>query len=353
MTPIAFFDFLLPRRLARAATAFALGFTVSQSQTAELGTQMYELRERGTLRCGVDTGLQGFARQDEEGNWSGFEVDLCRAYAAAFLGDADRVDLVPLTTQARLDALGEGEVDILLRNTTWTLSRDAIERFTFAGVYYYDGQGFLVPRDLAITSARELDGARICVMRDTTTALNLADYAATHELTFQLVEVDTVRDGINAYDRGECDALSNDLSGLAGMRMTLEEPELHVILPDVISKEPLSAVVASRDEKFADAVRWVLHAVVAAEEYGVTGANASELAETSTSAEVRRLLGAEGALAEGLFLDAQFALRAIEAGGNYGEMFERNLGVSSGLSLRRGINAQWNEGGLMYAPPFR
>ncbi|HCY54607.1 MAG TPA: amino acid ABC transporter substrate-binding protein [Oceanicaulis sp.] len=353
MTPTAFFDFLMPRRLARAATAFALGFSVSQSQTAELGTQMYELRERGTLRCGVDTGLEGFARQDEDGNWNGFEVDLCRAYAAAFLGSPDRMQLVPLTTQERLEALGEGEVDILLRNTTWTLTRDAQADFSFAGVYYYDGQGFLVPRDLAITSARELDGARICVLRNTTTALNLVDYAQSHDLTFQLVEVATVRAGITAYRRGQCDALSNDLSGLAGMRMTLEEPDAHLILPEVISKEPLSAVVASRDQKFADAVRWVLHALVAAEEYGVTAANAAELAESSTNAEVGRLLGTGGPLAEGLFLDAQFALRAIEAGGNYGELFERNLGTTSGLNLRRGLNAQWNEGGLMYAPPFR
>jgi general L-amino acid transport system substrate-binding protein len=353
MTPLAFFDFLLPRRLARAATAFALGFSVSQSQTAELGTQMYELRERGTLRCGVDTGLQGFARQDEDGNWAGFEIDLCRAYAAAFLGSPDRVQLVPLTTEARLDALAQGEVDILLRNTTWTLSRDARDQFSFAGVYYYDGQGFLVPRDLGITSARELDGARICVLGNTTTALNLVDYAATHGLTFQLVEVATVRAGITAYGRGQCDALSNDLSGLAGTRMTLAEPDAHVILADVISKEPLSPVVASRDQKFADAVRWVLHALIAAEEQGVTAANAADLAENSTSAEVRRLLGAEGALAEGLFLDAGFALRAIEASGNYGEMFERHLGATSGLNLRRGINAQWTDGGLMYAPPFR
>lgn len=353
MTPTAFFDFLLPRRLARAAGAFALGFTVSQSQTAEIGTQMYELRERGTLRCGVDTGLQGFARQDDDGNWAGFEVDLCRAYAAAFLGNSERIELVPLTTQERLEALAGGEVDILLRNTTWTLSRDAQDRFSFAGVYYYDGQGFLVPRDLAVTSARELDGARICVQRNTTTALNLVDYAASHDLTFQLVEVATVRAAITAYGRGQCDALSNDLSGLAGMRMTLSEPDAHVILPDVISKEPLSAVVASRDQKFADAVRWVLHALIAAEEYGVTAANAADLAESATNAEVRRLLGAEGALAEGIFLDAQFALRAIEAGGSYGEIFERHLGTTSGLNLQRGINAQWNEGGLMYAPPFR
>lgn len=353
MTPTAFFDFLMPRRMARAATAFALGFTVSQSQFAELGTQMYEIRERGVLRCGIDTGLQGFARQDEEGNWSGFEVDLCRAYAAAFLGSAERHRLVPLTTQERLEALASGEVDILLRNTTWTLSRDAEDRFSFAGVYYYDGQGFLVPRDLGVTSAHELDGARICVQRNTTTALNLVDYAQSHDLTFTLVEVATVRAGITAYGRGQCDALSNDLSALAGTRMTLSEPDAHVILGDVISKEPLSPVVASRDQKFADAVRWVLHALIAAEEFGITAANAAERAGSSNSAEVRRLLGAEGALAEGLFLDAEFALRAIEAGGNYGEIFERNLGAASGLNLRRGINAQWTDGGLMYSPPFR
>lgn len=352
MTPAGFFDFLMPRRLSRAAAAFALGFTVSQSQMEDIGTALNEIRERGHVRCGVDTGLAGFAREDEDGNWSGFEIDLCRAYGAAFLGDPERVRFVPLTTEERLEALSAGEVDILLRNTTWTLSRDAEPHVSFAGIYYYDGQGFMVPRDLGVTSALELDGARLCVLRNTTTAANLADYAAIHDLSLTLVEFGTVRSATNAYGRGQCDAVTNDVSALAGMRMTLSEPDAHVILPDVISKEPLSVVVASRDQKFADSVRWVLHALIAAEEYGVTAANAAGLAENSRAMEVRRLLGAEGAIGESLGLDAGFALRAIQAGGNYGEIFARHLGPEPGLGLQRGLNDQWTRGGLLYAPPF-
>ncbi len=352
MTPAGFFDFLMPRRLSRAAAAFALGFTVSQSQMEDIGTQLNEIRERGHVRCGVDTGLAGFAREDEDGNWSGFEIDLCRAYAAAFLRDASRVRFVPLTTAERLPALASGDVDILLRNTTWTLSRDAEREISFAGIYYYDGQGFLVPRDLGVTSARELDGARLCVLRNTTTAANIADFATAHNLDLTLVEFATIRAATTAYGRGQCDAFTNDVSALAGVRLTLSEPGEHVILADIISKEPLSVVVASRDRKFADAARWVLHALLAAEEFGVTAANAGQLAETSPSAEVRRLLGAEGAIGEGLGLDAQFALRAVEAGGHYGEIFARHLGPEPGLGLQRGLNAQWNRGGLLYAPPF-
>ncbi|MFN3835185.1 MAG: amino acid ABC transporter substrate-binding protein [Glycocaulis sp.] len=352
MTPTGFFDFIMPRRMARAAAAFAMGFTVSQSQMEHVGSQLGEIRERGHVRCGVDIGLAGFATQDESGNWSGFEIDLCRAYGAAFLGDSARVRFVPLTTADRLEALSAGEVDILLRNTTWTLSRDAQPHVSFAGVYYYDGQGFLVPRDLRITSALELDGARLCVLRNTTTAANIADYAVTHGLNLTMVEFGTARAATNAYGRGQCDALTSDVSALAGMRMTLAEPEAHVILPDFISKEPLSVVVASRDQKFADAARWVLHALIAAEEYGVTAANAAELATSSPSVEVRRLLGSEGALGEGLGLDAGFALRAIQARGHYGEIFARNLGPEPGLGLQRGLNDQWTRGGLLYAPPF-
>lgn len=352
MTPAGFFDFLLPRRLSRAAAAFALGFTVSESQVENIGTQMQQIRDRGVVLCGVDTGLAGFASQDGNEVWSGFEIDLCRAYGAAFLGDPARVRFVPLTTEDRLTAVADGEVDILLRNTTWTLSRDAMPGFTYAGVYYYDGQGFMVPRDLGVTSAFELDGARLCVLRNTTTAANLVDYAATHGLNVTLVQFGTVRAATTAYGRGQCDAITNDVSSLAGIRRTLAEPDAHTILPDVISKEPLSVVVASRDQKFADSVRWVLHALVAAEEYGVTALNAAELSTSSPSAEVRRLLGAEGALGEGLGLDADFALRAVQAGGNYGEIFNRHLGPEPGLGLERGLNDQWTRGGLLYAPPF-
>jgi general L-amino acid transport system substrate-binding protein len=354
MTPMNFLDLFMPRRLSRTVATFALGFAVSESQIDSIGSKLEEVRDRGVLNCGVDDGQHGFAEQDlNTGAWMGFEVDLCRAYAAAFLGDADRVNFVPLTTVQRFDALVEGEVDILIRNTSWTFSRDAEARVSFAGTYYFDGQGFLAPADLGVSSARELDGARICVQPETTTALNLIDYARTFELDFVTVEVPTLGRALESYQGGACDAFTSDISTLAGFRATLQTPAEHVILPDVISKEPLGPVVMSRDQKFPDAVRWVLHAIIAAEEYGVTAANAAELAETSDNPNIRRLLGAEGPLGEGLGLDAQFALRAIETTGHYGELFDRHLGRNSDLELRRGLNAQWSQGGLLYAPPFR
>lgn len=354
MTPMNFFDLFVPRRLSRAVVGFAMGFTVSQSQVEHMGSALTEIRERGVLRCGVDEGKHGFAEQDlQTGEWMGFEVDLCRAYAAAFLGDASRARFVPLTTTERFDALAGGEIDILLRTTSWTFSRDATPQTSFAGTYYYDGQGFLVPADLGVSSARELDGARICVQPETTTALNLRDFALSFSLDFVTVEVPTLGRAFESYTGEACDAFTADISSLAAFRSTLETPAGHVILPDVISKEPLGPVVASRDQKFADAVRWVLFALIAAEEYGVTSQNAAELADTSDAPDIRRLLGAEGAIGEGLLLDAEFGLRAIEEAGHYGEIFDRHLGRNSDLELRRGLNAQWSQGGLLYAPPFR
>ncbi|MGY6629350.1 MAG: amino acid ABC transporter substrate-binding protein [Oceanicaulis sp.] len=353
MTPASLFDLFAPRRLARAAAAFAMGFTVSQSQFEAMGSGLAELRERGVLVCGVDTGLAGFAEQDADGRWRGFEIDLCHAYAAAFLGNPDRVRFVPLTSAERLPALEEGRVDILLRSTSWTFTRAARMKVTFAGTYYYDGQGFLAPADLGVASARELDGARICVQAATTTVLNLTDFAETYRLNITPVLAETPLAAREAFEAGRCDVVTADVSALAGLRRALAEPDAHVILPDVISKEPLGPVVAARDPRFAEATRWVLHALITAEEYGVTAANAAELRDTARSPVVRRLLGAEGAMGEGLGLDADFALNAITARGHYGELFARHLGAQSPLRLERGLNAQWNEGGLLYAPPFR
>ncbi len=353
MSGLPVFDILAPRKLARTVSAFALGFAASQSDVESAGSKLGEISARGFLTCGVDTGLAGFAEQDEDGDWSGFEVDLCHAYAAAFLGDAGQVEFVPMTTADRFDAVIEGRVDIILRNTSWTFSRDAALPVNFAGTYYFDGQGFLVPTDLGVTSARELDGARICVQPETTTALNLSDYADAYAVRFETVFVDTPADGLSAYLDGACDAFTSDVSALAGLRAPLEERDAHAILADVISKEPLGPVVAAGDPEFAEAVEWVLYALIAAEEFGVTSATAANAAEAATSPEVGRLLGAEGALGEALGLDATFAVRAIEARGHYGEIFERNLGEDSPLGLSRGLNAQWTQGGLMYAPPFR
>jgi general L-amino acid transport system substrate-binding protein len=352
MNPASLFDAFTPRRLARAATAFALGFAASQSDVSEVSGALAEIRERGELRCGVDTGLAGFAEQ-RGGAWRGFEVDLCHAYAAAFLGDPEAVSFVPLTTAERFEALQDGRADILLRNTSWTFARDARRDVAFVGTYYYDGQGFLVPADLSVASARELDGARICVMPATTTALNLDDYAATYGLSFETVLVETPRLGLEAYEQGRCEAFTNDVSSLAGLRRSLQSPGDHVILPDVISKEPLGPVVRAGDGRFAEAARWVLFALIAAEEYGVTAANAAQQAASSRNPEVRRLLGAEDEIGAALGLAPDFALQAIQARGHYGEIFERHLGADSPLELRRGLNDQWTRGGLLYAPPFR
>lgn len=352
MTVPAILDVFRPRRLARAATAFALGFAASQSDLNAIGGTLVEIRERGVLRCGVDTGLAGFAEQ-LDGEWRGFEVDLCHAYAAAFLGDAEAVVFVPLTTSERFEALQDGRADILLRNTSWTFARDAQRSVSFVGTYYYDGQGFLAPADLGVASARELDGARICVMPATTTALNLDDYAQTYGMSFEPVFVETPGAGLGAYSQGRCEAFTNDVSSLAGLRGRLDEPQSHAILPDVISKEPLGPVVRSADRDFVEAARWVLFALIAAEEYGVTSMNAAQQAETARNPEIRRLLGSEGAFGATLGLSPDFALDAVRARGNYGEIFERNLGADSPLELRRGLNDQWTRGGLLYAPPFR
>jgi len=353
VTPASLFDLFMPRRLARAAAAFALGFSVSQSQMEAMGSHLELIRERGVLLCGVETGLAGFAEQDADGRWRGFEVDLCHAYAAAFLGDERRVRFVPLTTAERFEALLDGRADILLRTTSLTFARAAGLPVTFAGTYYYDGQGFLAPADLGVSSARELDGARICVQPATTTALNLDDYAATYGLNFSPVLVATAAEGAAAYAAGRCDVFTSDISALAGLRRGLDGPAGHEILPDVISKEPLGPVVPAYDPRFAEAARWVLHALVAAEEYGVTRANLDAMRREARHPEVRRLLGLEGAAGENLGLEAGFAASAIAARGHYGEIFERHLGEDSGLGLRRGLNAQWTQGGLLYAPPFR
>jgi general L-amino acid transport system substrate-binding protein len=353
VSAIAVFDLLAPRKLARTVSAFALGFAASQSDVDAQGSTLAAIKDRDVLVCGVDTGLAGFAEQDDRGRWRGFEIDLCHAYAAVFLGDQTKVEFVPLTTADRLDAVIEGQVDILLRNTSWTFARDAGLPVSFAGTYYFDGQGFLVPSDLGVTSARELDGARVCVQPETTTALNLADYSAAYGVSFEPVLVGTPGGGLETYLAGRCDAFTSDVSALAGLRAALEDRDAHAILPDIISKEPLGPVVSNGDQDFAQAVEWVLHALIAAEEFGVTAETVREAAADPRSPEIARLLGQDGATGAALGLDAGFAVRAIAARGHYGEIFQRNLGEDSELGLSRGLNAQWTQGGLMYAPPFR
>jgi general L-amino acid transport system substrate-binding protein len=312
-----------------------------------------DVKANGSLRCGVNTGLAGFAAPDANGVWGGFDVDYCRALAAVVLGDPMAVVFVPTTGQTRFSALASGEIDVLSRNTTWTYSRDADLKFTFVGVNYYDGQGFIVPKALGVSSATELDGATVCIQTGTTTELNLADYFKVNNMSYQPVPFETNAEGQSMYLANACDVYTTDASGLSAMRATFEAPGDHIVLPEIISKEPLGPLVRHGDDQWADIARWTLNALIAAEELGVTSANAAELAAGTNNPEINRLLGTEGDLGAMMGLDAQWALRAITAGGNYGESFERHLGESTALGIARGLNAQWTQGGLLYTPPFR
>lgn len=330
----------------------ALTFAGLAAAAASAGT-VDDVKARGKLNCGVATGLAGFATPDANGVWNGFDVAMCRAVAAAVLGDASAVEFVPTTGKTRFTALASGEVDLLARNTTWTFSRDVDLKFTFIGVNYYDGQGFLVPKDLGVSSAKELDGATVCIQTGTTTELNLADFFRSNNISYEPVPIETNAEGQQQYLAGACDAYTTDASGLAATRATFEDPSAHVILPEIISKEPLGPLVRHGDNEWGDVVRWTLYALVSAEELGVTSANIAELSAGTNNPEINRLLGTEGSLGQMLGLDAAWAKNAIVAGGNYGEIFARNIGETTPIGLARGLNAQWIEGGLMYSPPFR
>ena len=313
-----------------------------------------DVKARGTLNCGVSTGLVGFAAPDANGNWAGFDVSVCRAVAAAVLGDPMAVEFVPTTGKTRFTALASGEVDLLARNTTWTFSRDVDLKFTFVGVNYYDGQGFMVPKDLGVSSAADLDGATVCIQTGTTTELNLADYFRSNNISYEPVPIETNAEAQQQYLAGACDVYTTDASGLAATRATFENPGDHVLLPEIISKEPLGPLVRHGDNAWGDIVRWTLNALITAEELGVTSANVGEMSmEAGNNPEINRLLGTEGNLGEMLGLDAGWAKAAIAAGGNYGELFEDNIGENTPIGLARGLNAQWTNGGLIYSPPFR
>ncbi|MCL4139801.1 UNVERIFIED_CONTAM: hypothetical protein GTU68_018321 [Idotea baltica] len=312
-----------------------------------------DVKARGTLNCGVTTGLTGFAAPDANGVWEGFDVGICRAVAAAVLGDANAVEFVPTTGQTRFTALASGEIDLLARNTTWTFSRDVDLKFEFVGVNYYDGQGFMVPRDLGVSSAKDLDGATVCIQTGTTTELNLADYFRSNNISYEPVPIETNAEAQQQYLAGACDVYTTDASGLAATRATFEAPGDHVLLPEIVSKEPLGPLVRHGDNEWADVARWTLNALITAEELGVTSANITELSAGTDNPEVNRLLGTEGELGAMLGLDADWAMKAIMAGGNYGELFEKNIGENTPIGLARGLNAMWTEGGLIYSPPFR
>jgi general L-amino acid transport system substrate-binding protein len=317
------------------------------------GQTLAEVQERGTLNCGVSTGLTGFAAPDASGEWQGFDVAVCRAVATAVLGDPMAVEFVPTTGQTRFTALASGEVDMLARNTTWTFSRDVDLAFEFVGVNYYDGQGFMVPRDLGVSSAMEMDGATVCIQTGTTTELNLADFFASNGMSYEPVPIETNAEAQQQYLAGACDVYTTDASGLAATRATFEDPAAHVVLPEIVSKEPLGPLVRHGDNEWGDIVRWTLNLLISAEELGITSANVAELAEGTNNPEINRMLGTEGNLGEMLGLSADWGVNVIAAVGNYGEIFEGNIGENTPIGLARGLNAQWTDGGLLYSPPFR
>jgi len=332
--------------------AMALGALASPA--AHAGKTIDAIKQRGSVQCGVSSGVAGFSLPDSQGHWSGLDVDVCRAIAAALLGDANKVAFVPLNSQQRFSALQSGEVDLLARNTSWTLTRDASLGLSFTGVTYYDGQGFLVPKKLKVTSAKQLKNAEICVQSGTTNEKNLADYFRNLNIKVKPVVFEGFEASFKAFFAGRCQAYTTDISGLAGIRnKEAPKPDDYVILPEVISKEPLSPAVRRGDDEWFAIVRWVPFALMEAEEYGITRANVDSLRASSKDPGIQRLLGTGEDSGKLLGLDRDWAYRAIKAGGNYGEIFSRNVGPDSVLKLPRGLNNLWNKGGILYAPPIR
>ena len=312
-----------------------------------------DVKARGHLLCGVNPGLLGFAAKGDDGNWAGFDVDFCRAVAAAALGDAAKVEYVPLNAQERFDKLKSGAVDVLARNTTWTMERETKFPLRFVGVNYMDGQGFLVPKALGVNSVFTMSQAAICFLSGTTTEANVADFFRERQMSFVSVTFDNTDALVAAYEAGKCDSYTADQSQLYALRLKLAHPDDHIILPDVISKEPLGPMVRQGDEQWFNIVRWTLFALINAEELNVKAASVDDLKASSKNPATRRLLGLEGTFGADMGLDADWAVRALKASGNFAEIFDRNLGKGSKLGIERGINALWNAGGLLYVPPVR
>jgi general L-amino acid transport system substrate-binding protein len=313
-----------------------------------------DVKAKGFVGCGINTGLTGFAFTDDQGNWQGFDVALCQAVAAAVFGDASSVKYTNVTGKTRFEALKAGEFDMLSRNTTWTYSRDVDVKLTFVGVNYYDGQGFIVPASLGVNSATELEGASVCIQTGTTTELNLADFFRGNNMNYEPVPIETNAEARQNYLAGRCDVYTTDRSGLAATRASLDDPENHVVLPEIISKEPLGPLVRHGDDEWGDVVRWTLNVLIIAEEKGITKENVRAMAaETQKDAEMNRMFGTEGEYGAMLGLSADWVVNVIAAVGNYGEIFEQYLGVNTDIGLERGVNALWTDGGLIYAPPYR
>jgi general L-amino acid transport system substrate-binding protein len=337
--------------MKRAATfvltaGFGLIVTAASAQT------LNTVKQRGQLVCGVSQGLPGFSTPDDRGNWNGLDVDLCRAIAAAIFGDPAKVKFSPLSAKDRFTALQSGEIDVLSRNSTWTLSRDTSLGMNFAAVTYYDGQGFMVRKALKVNSALELNGASVCTQTGTTTELNLADYFRSNKMKYEVIAFATADETVKAYDAGRCDVFTTDVSQLYSERLKLANANDHVILPEVISKEPLGPAVRHGDDQWFDIVKWTHYAMINAEELGVSSRNVDE-ALKSDKPDVRRLVGTEGNYGEQLGLTRDWAVRIVKHVGNYGESFERNVGTGSRLGIARGLNQLWNKGGIQYAPPIR
>ncbi len=330
------------------AVGAALGLAVTAAQASTLE----DVKAKGFVQCGVSQGLPGFSNPDSSGNWSGLDVDVCRAMAAAIFGDASAVKFTPLSAKERFTALSTGEIDVLSRNTTWTMTRDTTMGLNFAGVSYYDGQGFMVRKSLGVSSALELSGASVCTNTGTTTELNVADYFRANNMPYEIVAFEKADEVVQAYDAGRCDVYTTDASGLYAQRLKLANPGDHMVLPEIISKEPLGPVVRQGDDEWFNLVKWTLFAMVNAEELGVTKANVEEM-KGSDNPAIKRLLGTEGSYGEAIGLEKDWAVKIISAVGNYGEVFEANVGPDTQLGISRGLNALWSKGGIMYAPPVR
>lgn len=337
---------LAPLLAISLLVAAPAGFAVAATSTLDT------VKTRGLLKCGVNTGLTGFASVDDTGKWTGIDVEICRAVAAAVFGDATKVKFTPLTAKERFTALQSGEIDLLSRNTTWTLTRDTSLGINFTGITYYDGQGFMVSKNLGVKSARELSGASICILAGTTTEMNVSDYFRSYGMTYQPVVFDTADQVVKGFEAGRCDVLTSDQSQLYSQRAKLAHPDKAIVLPEIISKEPLGPVVRQGDDVWMNVVRWTLFAMINAEELGVTSTNVQQLRQ-SKNPQIRRLLGLEGIKGKGLKLDDAWAYRIVSQVGNYGEVFARTLGSGTALKIQRGLNALWKNGGLQYAPPIR
>jgi general L-amino acid transport system substrate-binding protein len=329
-----------------AALALGLSMAASSAQTLK------KVQDRGALMCGVSQGLPGFSNPDDKGNWTGFDVDVCRAIAAAVFNDATKVKFLPLSAKDRFIALQSGDIDVLARNSTWTSSRDSSQGITFTAVNYYDGQGFMVRKSLKVNSALELNGASICAQTGTTSELNLADYFRANNMKYEITAFVTADETVKAYEAGRCDAFSTDVSQLYAEKLKLSNPADHVILPEIISKEPLAPAVRRGDDQWLSVVKWVQFAMLDAEELGVSSKTVDE-ALKSPQPEIKRLMGTEGVYGEQLGLTKDWVVRIVKLVGNYGEVFDRNVGTGSKLGITRGLNRLWTKGGIQYAPPIR